>query len=126
MRPLFNRGGLWAYPFYAGIGGSVGYWLIGVEERQDQFLNKKRDALLTKRRRMAERIRQSGEEGEPGMLAQGGAGVTGAALPIAGKLDGPGDDEGVTRVMTPSEVLAERKRVNAEEAARARGELDEK
>ncbi|KAL8833340.1 MAG: hypothetical protein Q9170_004329 [Blastenia crenularia] len=55
MRPFFAKEGLWAYPFFAGIGGSFGYWLTGVEQRQLQFLANRRDRLLEKRARRAER-----------------------------------------------------------------------
>ena len=55
MRPFFNRQSLWVYPVYAGLGGSVGYWLMGVEQRQVAFLNERRDSLLEKRRRRAQR-----------------------------------------------------------------------
>lgn len=55
MRPLFNRSSLWVYPIYASIGGSFGYWLTGVEARQISFLQQRRDGLIEKRRRRAER-----------------------------------------------------------------------
>lgn len=55
MRPFFNRGSLWAYPLFAAVGGSFGYWLTGVESRQTQLLTDRRDKLLEKRRRRAER-----------------------------------------------------------------------
>ncbi|KAI9846993.1 MAG: hypothetical protein M1837_003349 [Sclerophora amabilis] len=55
MRPFFNKESLWAYPFYAGIGGSFGYYLLGVEQRQMRILADRRDSLLEKRRRRAER-----------------------------------------------------------------------
>ena len=55
MRPFFNRSSLWVYPVYAGIGGGVGYWLMGVEQRQVAFLNERRESLLEKRRRRAQR-----------------------------------------------------------------------
>ncbi|PVH97545.1 hypothetical protein DM02DRAFT_616494 [Periconia macrospinosa] len=51
MRPLFNRESLWVYPVFAGIGGSFGYWLMGVEQRQYKMLADRRDALLEKRAR---------------------------------------------------------------------------
>lgn len=59
MRPLFNRSSLWVYPIYAGIGSSVGYWLLGVEQRQVKFLTERREALLEKRRRRA--LREGGQ-----------------------------------------------------------------
>lgn len=55
MRPLFNRGSIWVYPVYASIGGSFGYWLMGVEQRQVEFLSSRRESLLEKRKRRAER-----------------------------------------------------------------------
>ena len=64
MRPFFNRGDLWAYPFFAGVGGSFGYWLSGVEGRQHKILTERRDSLLEKRRRRAER--EASEEGYVG------------------------------------------------------------
>jgi hypothetical protein len=55
MRPLFNKESLWVYPIYAGIGGSFGYWLTGVENRQFKLLADRRDQLLEKRARRKER-----------------------------------------------------------------------
>lgn len=55
MRPLFNKESLWVYPVYAGIGGSFGYWLMGVEHRQFKMLADRRDQLLEKRARRKER-----------------------------------------------------------------------
>jgi hypothetical protein len=51
MRPLFNKESLWVYPIYASIGGSFGYWLMGVEQRQFKLLSDRRDSLLAKRAR---------------------------------------------------------------------------
>lgn len=102
MRPLFNRSSLWVYPVYATIGGSVGYWLTGVEARQVDFLNKRREALMEKRRRRAEREGMSGggvlpgddSHGEGGSTYIGGgqyAGRTGVgALPSEGRHAGMG------------------------------------
>ena len=55
MRPLFNKESLWVYPIFAGTGASFGYWLTGVEERQQAILGARRMALLEKRARRAER-----------------------------------------------------------------------
>ena len=55
MRPLFNKGSLWVYPIYAGTGASFGYWLTGVEKRQQKVLGARRTSLLEKRTRRAER-----------------------------------------------------------------------
>ena len=62
MRPLFNRESLWAYPIFAGVGGSFGYWLTGVEFRQQKILIERRNSLLEKRRRKAEREGTSVEQ----------------------------------------------------------------
>ncbi|KAI8931885.1 hypothetical protein NX059_010789 [Plenodomus lindquistii] len=55
MRPLFSKESLWVYPVFAGIGGSFGYWLMGVEQRQFRMLADRRDALIEKRARRRER-----------------------------------------------------------------------
>jgi hypothetical protein len=55
MRPFFQRGGLWVYPMFAGIGGSFGYWLKGVEDRQMKMLAQRKQIVVEKRRRRAER-----------------------------------------------------------------------
>lgn len=55
MRPFFQRGGLWVYPMFAGIGGSFGYWLKGVEDRQMKMLAQRKQTVIEKRRRRAER-----------------------------------------------------------------------
>jgi hypothetical protein len=60
MRPLFNKESLWVYPIYAGAGGSFGYWLTGVEQRQFRLLADRRDALLEKRQRRKEREEVTG------------------------------------------------------------------
>lgn len=51
MRPIFAKEALWAYPLFAGVGGSFGYWLQGVEDRQLKVLAQRREAILEKRRR---------------------------------------------------------------------------
>ncbi|ETS80280.1 hypothetical protein PFICI_07809 [Pestalotiopsis fici W106-1] len=53
MRPLFNRSSLWAWPVFAGVGGSFGYWLQGVDERQTAVLADRKAAILEKRARRA-------------------------------------------------------------------------
>lgn len=55
MRPFFNRESLWVWPLFAGVGGSFGYWLTGVEGRQMAMLAERRESLLEKRQRRAER-----------------------------------------------------------------------
>ena len=54
MRPLFGKESLWAYPLFATVGGSFGYWLEGVESRQLKMLAERKEMLLEKRRRRAE------------------------------------------------------------------------
>lgn len=64
MRPMFNKQSLWAYPVFASVGGSFGYWLEGVETRQLKMLTDRKEILLEKRRRRAER-----EAEESGVVA---------------------------------------------------------
>lgn len=51
MRRPFET--LWHYPLYAAVTGSFGYWLMGVQQRQTNYLNGRREALLEKRKRFA-------------------------------------------------------------------------
>lgn len=51
MRPLLAKESLWVYPLFAGVGGSFGYWMQGVESRQLKILAQRREAILEKRRR---------------------------------------------------------------------------
>lgn len=69
MRPFFNRESLWAYPLFAGVGGSFGYWLTGVESRQMKMLAERRENLLEKRRRRAEREKVGEKPDEGGVVA---------------------------------------------------------
>jgi hypothetical protein len=69
MRPLFSKNSLWVYPIYGSIGGSFGYWLMGVEDRQFKMLADRRDALLEKRAR-----RKAREESEAAAAAGAAAG----------------------------------------------------
>jgi len=55
MRPFFNKESLWVYPLFGGIGASFGYWLQGVDQRQQTILGARRTSLLEKRARRAER-----------------------------------------------------------------------
>ena len=55
MRPWFNRGSLWAYPVFAGVGASFGYWLQGVDERQAAVLEDRKQTILEKRAQRAAR-----------------------------------------------------------------------
>lgn len=64
MRPLFQRNLLWAYPLFAGIGASFGYYLEGIHERQVDILTERKERLLAKRKRRDERERLKGAEGQ--------------------------------------------------------------
>lgn len=66
MRPLLGKEALWAYPLFAGVGGSFGYWIQGVETRQLKTLAERREAILEKRRKRDER-ENTGEQA--GILA---------------------------------------------------------
>jgi len=59
MRPLLTKEALWVYPLFAGVVGSFGYWLQGVEDRQLKILAERRTSLLEKRRRRDEREGES-------------------------------------------------------------------
>lgn len=72
MRPFFNRSGLWAYPVFAAVGGSFGYYLEGVSQRQMQILKDRKEKLLEKRQRRAERERLTGWDGKLEPDATGG------------------------------------------------------
>lgn len=65
MRPILAKESLWVYPLFAGVGGSFGYWLQGVESRQLKMLTQRREAILEKRRRRDQRE----EKPEGGVLA---------------------------------------------------------
>lgn len=78
MRPFFMRESLWAYPVYAGIGASFGYWLKGVEDNQMRLLGDTRNRLLEKRRRRAERegegnLGSAVQKNDEGMMATAAA-----------------------------------------------------
>lgn len=63
MRPLFNKESLWVWPIFGGVGASFGYWMDGVGKNQKAILAARRDRLLEKRARRAERE-------ESGVLAE--------------------------------------------------------
>ncbi|KAL3423283.1 NADH2 dehydrogenase subunit 14K [Phlyctema vagabunda] len=58
MRPILAKESLWVYPLFAGTGASFGYWLQGVEHNQKSILADRRQSLLEKRARRAERAAQ--------------------------------------------------------------------
>lgn len=88
MRPLFSSHSLWVYPVYAGVGGSFGYWLMGVEQRQISYLQARRETLLEKRARRAQREGVQSVEGVPGMT---GVGI----MPQEGRQAGLGPSKGM-------------------------------
>jgi len=55
MRPFFNRKSLWAYPLFGGVGASFGYWLQSIDEKQTKMLEERKQAILEKRARRAQR-----------------------------------------------------------------------
>ncbi|KAI0598198.1 hypothetical protein F4775DRAFT_592708 [Biscogniauxia sp. FL1348] len=61
MRPLFNRQSLWAWPVFAGVGASFGYWLQGVDANQKAILEERKQAFLEKRARKAARDAEKAE-----------------------------------------------------------------
>ncbi|KAL5342322.1 hypothetical protein BJX70DRAFT_394914 [Aspergillus crustosus] len=63
MRPILARESLWVYPLFAGVGGSFGYWLHGVEQRQLAILGQRKEAILAKRRRRDEGLTKVEEAG---------------------------------------------------------------
>jgi hypothetical protein len=67
MKPLFYRRELWLYPLYAAVGGGFGYWLQGASDRHDGMLAERKEILLEKRWRRAEReaATLAGAEGAP-------------------------------------------------------------
>ena len=62
---MFHRKGIGQYILFAGVGGSFGYWLQGVENRQLKIIAQRRDAVLEKRQRREER---EGKPAEGGIL----------------------------------------------------------
>lgn len=69
MRPFFARNALWAYPLFAGVGGTFGYWLQGVENRQLKMLQQRKELVIEKRKRREEREAGEGGEETTGLLA---------------------------------------------------------
>ena len=71
-RPLFQRGSLWVYTLFAGVGGSFGYWMKGVEDRQMKMLQQRKEIIIEKRRRRAEReLAEQSKEGGGGRESVG-------------------------------------------------------
>ena len=72
MRPFFQRGSLWVYTLFAGVGGSFGYWMKGVEDRQLKMLQQRKEILIEKRRRRAEREAVEGGVAAPEAIETAG------------------------------------------------------
>ena len=70
MRSVFGRENIFAFPLFAAVGGSFGYWLTGVENRQVKLLADRRDRLLEKRRRRAERESATEKTDHSGLLTE--------------------------------------------------------
>lgn len=64
MRPFFHRTSFYIYPIFGAAFGSIGYWLQGVEDRQIAMLTERREELLRKRQRRAERLEDPVMEGD--------------------------------------------------------------
>jgi hypothetical protein len=72
MRPFFQRGALIWYPVFGSIGASFGWWMTGVEQRQVQLLQQRKNILIEKRKRRAER-EAAGEEPGGALTAHTGS-----------------------------------------------------
>jgi len=59
MRPMLYKQGLWIYPVYAAVGASFGYWLQGVDDKQTAILDARKELILAKRARRAEREKEA-------------------------------------------------------------------
>lgn len=63
------RQSLWVYPLFGGVGAGFGYWMMGVEERQTRILSERKERLLEKRARKAQRERDANDTETVGILA---------------------------------------------------------
>ncbi|KAL7270917.1 hypothetical protein RUND412_006360 [Rhizina undulata] len=55
MRPFLAKNAIMGYPIYGAVAAGFGYWIGGVEQRQMNILNGRREKLLEKRKRQAEK-----------------------------------------------------------------------
>lgn len=55
MRPFFHKRTIIGYPIFASITGAFGYYIHGVEVKQFEILERRKNRLLEKRARAAER-----------------------------------------------------------------------
>ena len=56
---MLYKQGLWIYPVYAAVGASFGYWLQGVDDKQTAILDARKELILAKRARRAEREKEA-------------------------------------------------------------------
>jgi len=56
MRPLFHKRTWIGYPIFASISGAFGYYIEGMEERQQKILEARKQRLLEKRARAKETL----------------------------------------------------------------------
>jgi hypothetical protein len=69
MVSVFACERLWAYPLYASVGASFGYWPEGIAKRQDRILQERKEILLEKRRRL-QQAKDDGSSAD-GIMAAG-------------------------------------------------------
>ncbi|KAI5816965.1 hypothetical protein BZA77DRAFT_311455 [Pyronema omphalodes] len=62
MRPIWSKQTAIGYPIFMTIAGGVGYYLKGVEERQDALLEERKQKLLEKRARYMAKKEATSEE----------------------------------------------------------------
>ena len=61
MRPFMTKQAWLGFPIFAAVGGSFGYWLEGVDQRQTELLQGRKASIIEKRARRAAREAQSEE-----------------------------------------------------------------
>ncbi|KAK0651988.1 hypothetical protein B0T16DRAFT_295811, partial [Cercophora newfieldiana] len=55
MRPFLDRKAMLGFPIFGAVGASFGYWLQDVDEKQSAVLAERKQLLLEKRARRAQR-----------------------------------------------------------------------
>ena len=73
MRPFLHPKLFWGYPLFGAVGGSFGYWVQGVDERQVAHLQERKQSILDKRARRAERIAAAAAQAEAEASGSGSA-----------------------------------------------------
>ena len=66
MRPLFSHRTWTGYPIFMAVSMTFGYYIEGVEDRQFEMMEERKQKLLAKRARQAEREAR-GEGGMPAL-----------------------------------------------------------